>query len=318
MRIKELFDFIIEEGINEDPRGKEAVMKELSLKKAQYDTLPKEEKERFDKESLTNPYIDSRILSIGDNPDIKGILVGIDIDTAELLLAERLKEKGKRIDMVLSHHPAGRSYVNFYEVMYMQSEILSRFGVPINVAEDLLQKRKEEVERKVMPANHFKTTDAANLLDIPFMNAHTPADNHVATFLQKIFDRESPLFVKDIIDMLCSIPEYKRALHDGNGPKIVIGDKKRKAGKVFVDMTGGTEGSAEIFKNLSNAGIGTIVGMHFSQQHCNNAKDSHINVVIAGHMASDSLGLNLLLAKVRKKFSALQVIPCSGFYWQER
>ena len=90
MKIKELFEFVIAEGINEDPRGKDAVKKELALKKQGYEKLLKEEKENFDKESLTNPYIDSRILCVGDNPDIESILIGIDMETPELLLSEKV------------------------------------------------------------------------------------------------------------------------------------------------------------------------------------------------------------------------------------
>ena len=77
-------------------------------------------------------------------------------------------------------------------------------------------------------------------------------------------------------------------------------------------MTGGTEGSKDIFQKLSQAGIGTILAMHLSEEHFRKVRAEHINVIIAGHIASDSLGLNLLLDKLekRQKFS---IIECSGF-----
>jgi len=59
--------------------------------------------------------------------------------------------------------------------------------------------------------------------------------------------------------------------------------------------------------------VGTIVGMHMSQEHLKNAEKYNINVVIAGHIPSDNLGVNLLLDKVESKFCALDIIPCSGF-----
>ena len=92
----------------------------------------------------------------------------------------------------------------------------------------------------------------------------------------------------------------------------MIGDPKKDAGKVFVDMTGGTEGPKKIFPRLSQAGVGTIVAMHLSEEHFKHAKDEHINVVIAGHIASDTLGLNLLLDEIEKS-GKLNIIPCSGF-----
>jgi len=77
-------------------------------------------------------------------------------------------------------------------------------------------------------------------------------------------------------------------------------------------MTGGTEGPKKIFPRLSQAGVGTIVAMHLSEEHYKHAKGEHINVVIAGHIASDNLGLNLLLDEIEKK-EKLNIIQCSGF-----
>jgi len=154
--------------------------------------------------------------------------------------------------------------------------------------------------------------DVARLLDIPFMCVHTPADNHVADYLQKLFDRKKPAKLSNVLSMLKSIPEYADGLKKNAGPKILIGSPDKKAGRIFVDMTGGTEGPKKIFPRLSQAGIGTIVAMHLSEEHFRIAKDEYINVVIAGHIASDSLGLNLLLDSI-EKFGKLDIIPASGF-----
>lgn len=163
-----------------------------------------------------------------------------------------------------------------------------------------------------MPANHTRPVDAARLLDIPFICLHTPADNMVASHLQRLFEKEKPYFLSDVLDILRSIPEYKNAAIQSVGPKIVLGSKKRKAGKIFVDMTGGTEGAKEIFESITNSGISTIVGMHISEEHRKEAEKSHLNVIVAGHISSDNLGLNLLLDKLTKK-NPLDIIECSGF-----
>ena len=75
-------------------------------------------------------------------------------------------------------------------------------------------------------------------------------------------------------------------------------------------MNGGTEGAKEMYEKMSQAGIGTIVGMHMSEQHKTEAEKYHINVIIAGHISSDSLGLNLLLDKLGDK--GIDIVPCSG------
>ena len=312
MKLKELYDFVVKEGIKEDPRGEQKVKKDLLRVKKAHDDLKPAEKAEFDKESLKNPYADTRILYGDADKEIKGIIIGIDMEIGELLLADRLRQKGKVIDLVLAHHPEGRALAGLYKVMNMQVDILAKFGVPEVPAANLLQERVEKVSRGLMPVNHTRAVDAAKLLDIPFMCCHTPADNHVASFLQKIFDKKKADTLDDIINILKKIPEYKEASGRNAGPAIISGRKQSRAGRVFIDMTGGTEGSSEIFKSLAGAGVGTIVGMHFSEEHLKKAKEAKLNMIIAGHISSDALGINLLLDKLEKK-REIKIECCSGF-----
>ncbi|MBT9139062.1 MAG: hypothetical protein DDT31_01642 [Syntrophomonadaceae bacterium] len=312
MKLSELYKKAISTGMDNDPRGKELVAKDLERRKKDYENLKPKEKDSFDMEGLENPYSDSRILHGTGNEDIKTILVGIDIEVGEVILAETLKNKNIPVDLIVAHHPEGRAYANLYSVMYMQSDILHRFGVPINIAEDLMEGRIKEVERKLMPVNHTRAVDSAKLLNIPFICLHTPADNMVASYLQKMFDDKKPYTVDDVIDLLKEIPEYRESEKNNAGPKILLGSKNRKVGKIFVDMTGGTEGSKEIFQSLSLSGINTIVAMHLSEDHRKEAEKNHINVVIAGHIASDNLGLNLLFDRTTEN-EEMKVLECSGF-----
>ncbi|MDI6641487.1 MAG: NGG1p interacting factor NIF3 [Elusimicrobiota bacterium] len=313
MKLSELYRFIIEVGIKNDPRGKAEITKLLQVEKEKFEKLSKEEKADYDTEKLSNPYTDSRILFGDGAEEIKSVFVGIDIETPELLLLDNLRKSGKKIDLALTHHPEGKAYANFYEVMHMQADILHKFGVPINIAEALMEPRIKEVSRKVMPVNHTRAVDAARLLNIPYISAHTPADNCIATYLQKSFDKQKPRTIGDVLKILKNIPEYKQALKNSTGPTILIGAKEKRAGKIFVDMTGGTEGSTEVFEKLATSGVGTIVGMHLSEEHYKNAEKHHINVVIAGHISSDTLGMNLLLDEIEKKFGKLDITCCSGF-----
>ena len=312
MKLQKIYDTVIARGIDADPRGKKAVSKSLAKKKKAYNELKEKEKEYFDPETLTNPYADTRILHGTGEEDIQTALVGIDMEMGEILLADRLSSNGKKVNLVLGHHPQGKAYANFYEVMNMQSDILNRLGVPINVAEGLMEGRIKEVERRLAPANHTRSADMARLLDIPFMCMHTPTDNMVVDYLQKLFDKKSPDTLGDIIEMLKKIPEYREACRNNAGPRILLGANNRSAGKIFVDMTGGTEGAKEIFGSLVNSGVNTIVGMHLSDGHRKEAEKYHLNVVIAGHISSDNLGINLMLDEVLKK-GKLNIIECSGF-----
>jgi len=310
--LKEIYKTAVEKGIEKDPRGKEAVLKLLDKRKEAYEDMKKDEKEFFDMESLANPYADTRILNGTGDEGIKVALVGIDMEMAEILLADRLSSRGKKIDLVMSHHPEGKAYADIYEVMHMQADILNRVGVPINVAEDLMEGRIREVERRLSPANHARAVDVARLLDIPFLCIHTPADNMVAAYLQRSFDEKKPDTLEDILKILRENPEYKEAARNGAGPKVFLGLKDRRVGKIFVDMTGGTEGSKDIFESLVNSGVSTIVAMHLSEDHRKEAEKYHMNVVIAGHISSDNLGMNLILDEIERK-GHLEVIACSGF-----
>ena len=129
--------------------------------------------------------------------------------------------------------------------------------------------------------------DIARLLNIPFICVHTPADNLVVKYLENYFNAKEPETVGDIISLLKEIPEYKIASGVGAGPRCIVGSEESRAGKVFVDMTGGTGGSEKSYEKLANAGVGTVVSMHMSEKHRKEAEKNYINVVIAGHMASD-------------------------------
>jgi len=312
MRLSDFYRRSIEIGLSNDPRGKESVLKGLKRVEKDYLDMKSEEQEYFDNESITNPYADTRILVGTGDEELSSILVGIDIEVGEVLLADTLRQRGMPVDLVLAHHPEGAAYANLYSVMSMQSDILQRFGVPINVAESLMDGRAKEVERRLMPINNTRAVDAARLLEIPFACVHTPADNMVASFLQATFDEKQPYFLSDVIEILFTFPEYKSGAKTGVGPNILIGSKRRKAGRIFVDMTGGTEGSKDIFERLTSAGINTVVAMHLSEEHRKEAEKNHLNVIIAGHISSDNLGMNLLLDEILKD-DTVKLMECSGF-----
>ncbi|MEO1783568.1 NGG1p interacting factor NIF3 [Thermodesulfobium sp. 4217-1] len=312
MKLSEVYKLAINMGIEADPRGKEEVFRHLERVKKNYEELSEKKKARFDKELLENPYSDSRILCGKEDQIVKGIFVGIDMEVPEIILADRLVEKGERIDLIFAHHPEGKSLPGLEGVMHLQEDILFSQGIPINVAENLMGSRISEVSRSVHPANHNRAVDAAKLLGFAFMNIHTPADNIVTKFLTDLFLEKKPETVGEVVDILLEIPEYKDAQAHNFGPKIVNGAEKSRCGKIWVDMTGGTSGSKDAYEKLSIAGIGTIVGMHMKEDHLQEAKKFGINVVIAGHMPSDSVGMNFILDEIEK--NGVNIIPTSGLF----
>ncbi len=307
MTIKEIYDLAIKMGIESDLRGKEKVLRLLARTKLQYEKLSKEEKEEFDAEKLSNPYSDSRILLADSSKNIKKVLAGIDIETGEVILSDKLG-----VDLIFSHHPMGKALAKLDDVMHLQAEVLNiKYDVPINIAQGVIRERISEVGRSVIKGNYNQAIDAARLLKQNIICIHTPCDNLVAKFLYENIEKEKLEYVDDLLKFFKKIPEYKEAMKLNAGPRLFVGSPENYAGKIAItEMTGGTEGAPQIYEKMAQAGIGTIVGMHMSEEHKKEAEKAHINVVIAGHMSSDSLGMNLFLDELEKK--GIEVIPCSG------
>lgn len=270
--------------------------------------------ERDPRRQKVDCFEDSMILYGRLDLEIKKIMLGIDIEVGELVLADRIRQRQGRLDLVISHHPEGQALAGLPKVMRLQIDLLQRLGLSRKLSEQLLEERMREVERRIMPSNFMRAVDAARILDMPFMCLHTPADNHVAYFLEKLFNKEKPKLVQDIVEILLSIPEYAAAKKELAGPKIILGGPRRPAGKICLEMTGGTEGSKEAYEPLSKKGTKTLVVMHLGEEHFKKVKDVNLNVVVAGHISSDTLGLNLLLDRLEEKAGyAFDIVGCSGF-----
>jgi len=313
MKLDALYRKAVAAGVAKDPRGPEAVRRILEDERTRSAKLKADERDGWEEDRLFNPYSDTRILCGDPATEVRKAAVGIDVDAAEVLLAHALnRDRAAAIDLVIGHHPQGVALAQLAEVMRVQSDMLAALGVNISVAEQLMDKRIDEVGRRVLPVNHDRAVDAARLLGLPMMCVHTPADNCVNTYLTSLFEKEKPSRLKDLVALLKGIPEYRAAVRRMAGPKIVSGSENARCGKISLEMTGGTEGAKTIYEEYAVSGVSTIVGMHISEEALENAKKAHLNIVLAGHISSDTLGLNLLLDEIEKD-SPIEIVGVSGF-----
>jgi hypothetical protein len=310
MKLRDIYTTAVEAGIEADARTRVEIEHVLAAAKQEYEKLPAEERRFFDTERLTNPYDDTRIAEGDPDLEVRGLITGIDMEVGEVLLADRLRERGAPIDLVFAHHPEGPGFANLHRVMYMQADLWSARGVGIGVADALIAPRAEEIRRKLMPVNHYRAIDAARLLGLASMSCHTPADNNVNRFVQELIDGEAPRTLDDLVKVLHSVPEYADAARKGYGPIIIQGSGGRRCGTCHVDMTGGTEGPKEALDKLVAAGIDTLVGMHYSEEHKKHAEEIKLNLVIAGHISSDAIGMNLVLDRIESQ--GVEVFCTSG------
>ncbi len=311
MRMDDMYRLAVMAALKVDPRHGADMNMELERNKIAYEKLKTKDKERFDVDSLWNPYDDSRILYGDGECQIKRAVWGIDISPAEVVLVDRLKEKGQQIDAILSHHPQGKARANLFKVMRVQENMMESWGVPITAAEWIMGPRMKEVQYSMHSLNHNESVDACRMLDIPFMCIHSPADMLGQRFMQDLMDKETPERLNDVLEILSNIPEYDVAIRNGNAPEIYVGGRDSRAGVIATKFAGGTAAPKEMYEQLSRAGVGTVICMHVPDSHIEEARKNKINIVVASHMASDSIGLNLLSDMFEN--NGVSIVPCSGF-----
>jgi putative NIF3 family GTP cyclohydrolase 1 type 2 len=249
---------------------------------------------------------DSGVVVPGEN--IKKIVFGVDMELAEMILARELGA-----DAVITHHPKGGSpMVDFHQVMANQIDRMVQAGVPINKAQKALQERVEQVDRAHHVGNYDRVASAARLFGMPFVTIHSPADIIAERTVQKHLDsklgNKPKAILQDVVAALQELPEYRLTLAK---PVIRVGSGKDYAGRIFVTMAGGTGGGKNVAKAYFEAGVGTLVCMHMPDDTIKAVKEQNIgNVIVAGHMASDSVGINGVIAALEQ--NGLEVIRMSG------
>jgi hypothetical protein len=126
--------------------------------------------------------------------------------------------------------------------------------------------------------------------------------------LNKALGDKPSATLKDVLDTLQEIPEFEKALTQ---PSIRVGLESDYAGRILVLMAGGTNGGEQVFKAYFEAGVGTIICMHVPEDVRKSVIEQNIgNVIVAGHMASDSIGMNIVCKELEGK--GLEVVRMGG------
>lgn len=315
MKLSEFYRRAVEVGVKYDPRENGSVQRRLDSLKKVYDGLTDAEKVLFDMDSLWNPYLDSRIVcgdEDGADPEFRKVIVGIDVPPVYVI-----KDTGN--SLIVSHHPEGRATAGLHQVLEMQVGIWRKYGVQIEPIDDTA--RETSLRRLYeLAARESREDDLGEITEdlpdifryygVPWIALHTVADNCATTYLQKRIDAAQPDTLQDLVRLLDNVSEYRQANAELIGPRIVTGRPKNKAGKVVVDMTGGTQGPEEIFTSFADSGIKTILCMHVTRSWYEASANHHVQIVCAGHAPSDSLGVNLLLDEALP--DGIEVFPRMG------
>ena len=238
---------------------------------------------------------DSAIYVSGDN--IRKIFFGIDAGVPELLVAKQLG-----YDAVIAHHPqGGTATINFHQVFKRHIQQMVAAGIPMEETEEAVKKRLEELEVEAHTRNYGHAVDVARLLKIPYMNIHTPLDEVGRKIMTgRINGRiRKNSTVQDVIYALKELPEFKNAVTE---IKIRLGKAENPAGKVVVSHGAGTNGGYEIAKTYFKHGVGTVVYIHIRPRDLGKLKsEKGGNLIVTGHIASDSVGINPLIHELEKR-----------------
>jgi hypothetical protein len=241
--------------------------------------------------------------------DVRRVLVGIDVDVGELLLAKSLG-----VDGVIAHHPVGsKARLGLPAVIERHEAQMIAEGIPAEVAHEKMLARQRPVAHALHTTNYDRVVDAARQLNLPTMNIHLAADiigrQYFIDFVRRVVDGKATT-VGGLIGELKTIPEMEASLVQ---PELWLGESQNPVGRWIVQMAAGTNGGAPVFRTYYERGITTILAMHIDDRDLQELEQLQLpgaNLVITGHMPSDSIGMNRVIDALEKQ--GLEVIAGSG------
>jgi hypothetical protein len=186
-------------------------------------------------------------------------------------------------------------------------------GIPADIAHKMMLARRDPVAHALHTTNYDRVVDAANQLQMPMMNIHLAADIITRQFFIDLVGRAvdgKRTTVGKLVDELKTIPEMKASLVQ---PELWLGSAENPVGRWIVQIAAGTNGGAAIYRTYYEHGINTILAMHIDDRDLRELEQLQLpgaNLVITGHMPSDSIGMNRVIAALEQR--GLEVIAGSG------
>ncbi|HIP99607.1 TPA: hypothetical protein EYH33_03635 [Candidatus Bipolaricaulota bacterium] len=231
------------------------------------------------------------------------VLFAIDVGVAELLLAKGLGAGG-----VIAHHPpGGQPRLHWHRVLWRHAELLTAYGVPEGEARAAAGELVQEFAARDHTANYDHVPGAARALGLPLVGIHTPLDELGRKRLVAAVGALSPkATLGELLERLSSLPELGNAATE---VELRLGSPDRRAGRVAVLHGAGTNGGYPVAACAFRHGIDTVLYIHCSQAAAQRLAEEFPdkNLVVTGHIASDSLGINPFLAELESR--GLEVIP---------
>lgn len=249
---------------------------------------------------------DSAIYHPGER--VGRVLAGIDINVPELVVAKDLA-----FDLALAHHPVGGGAVlDFHRVFERHVLQMTAAGVPEGIAREAIEEMM--TERRILGSmkNYDHVPSVARLIGMPLMNIHTPLDE---IGRRRMAEAASSLPADATVSDLEThfyetFGEFRNA---ATRIEARVGREENRIGRVAVSHAAGTNGGYSVAKAYFDHGVDTLIYIHCRPQDSKRLRETYgesKNLIVTGHIASDSLGVNPFLDALRER--GLEIETISG------
>jgi hypothetical protein len=240
---------------------------------------------------------------------LKKILFGIDIGTAELMLARDLG-----CDGVIAHHPpGGQAVLGFPRVLHRHVDLMVEHGIPVNAARRAVEPLISQAVLRAQASNHDHVPSIARLLGMPFLNLHLPLDEigrriMVETIEEHVDKSRGLPSVQTAIGTLCTLDEFREA---STHIMVPVGALDNPLGKFAVVHGAGTNGGFSVAKCYFDHGIRTVVYIHVAPDQAERLRrETTGNLIVTGHIAADLVGINVFVRKLEE--AGVKVVRVAG------
>ncbi len=131
------------------------------------------------------------------------------------------------------------------------------------------------------------------MLKMPLVNIHQPCDEYMRTEILNKLNSGRTRYVSDMIRSVEEIPDFRNA---STKIKLVHGNVRNETGRRILVLAAGTNVGYPIAKLYYEYGISTVKYLHIDHKDAEKIHDEKLkgNLVVLGHLAGDSIGLNAL------------------------
>ncbi|MHA2305030.1 MAG: Nif3-like dinuclear metal center hexameric protein [Candidatus Hodarchaeales archaeon] len=237
---------------------------------------------------------DSEIFVPGDN--IKKVLYGIDIGVAELAYA-----KENNYDCVIAHHPHG---VNMWRVFWKHLDQMKSKGIPEEEAQAILEKKVIGFKYGAHARNYDAIPSFARLIKLPFLNIHCPSDELgrrlITDAIKNQEEQMGDLTLKGVKNHLeDTFKEFQKAK---TKIEVAKGNMDDLLGNWIFSHGALTNGGYALADCYYKNGVDTVIYIHIAPGELSQILKLDIGqLMIAGHLVSDSIGINPLLDRLEEQ-----------------